>query len=73
MTKRPTNQELCAAFRTLLTEGARDVMGVKELEYTKPWRNELWQAFRELEERLCPSPEIARRYVNHDKFVSKQD
>lgn len=27
----------------------------------KPWRDEVWRAFRELEERLCITPEIARR------------
>lgn len=24
------------------------------LEMTKPWRNEVWRAFRKLEDRLCP-------------------
>jgi len=63
MTKRPTNAELCAAFRTLLTEGfyVGDVDGIPSskshtLTATKPWRGDLWKAFRELEKRLCPQP-----------------
>lgn len=65
MTSRPTNQELAANFRRLLTHGATDhfsvasdeVAGINEdtlLELTKPWRNELWQAFRAIEDRLDP-------------------
>lgn len=72
MTKRPTNAELCAAFRALLTGGATDVfdkispklymLGGEPvsnemlLEATKPWRGDLWKAFREIEKRMCPQP-----------------
>lgn len=64
MTKRPTNQELAADFRKLLTDGFYcvnengdrffDSAMVQKLAETKPWRNELWQAFREIEDRLDP-------------------
>ena len=58
---RPTNQELCAAFRKLITEDfyvvnddGEILTPTKSLRATKPWRNDLWRAFRELEDRLCP-------------------
>lgn len=54
MANRPTNQELAASFRTLLTDGAKDKLTPEVLEATKPWRNELWRAFREIEDRLDP-------------------
>lgn len=62
-----SNRELCAEFRELLTTGFRidgeiacsdlmnDAQQLEEaLRLTKPWRNDLWKAFRELEDRLCP-------------------
>lgn len=60
---RPTNPELCAAFRALLTSGFYTVDPAGEiwtddpddLQATKPWRGDLWKAFRELEDRLCPT------------------
>jgi hypothetical protein len=63
--RRQTNNErLCADFRTLLTTGfyVIDADGViaegdsrlSALSATKPWRNDLWRKFRELEDRLCP-------------------
>lgn len=64
MVKRKTNQELCAEFRALLTDGAKAQLSPEMLDATKPWRNELWRAFRTLEDRMCPTPEIARRYLN---------
>jgi len=69
---RPTNQDLCREFRTLLTEGFYVVDTVGEihtqgaaiadetLAVTKPWRGDLWKAFRELEDRLCPPQKFAR-------------
>lgn len=59
---RPTNEELCKAFRRLLlnpflgekTDG-RAAEVAQLLENTKPWRNDLWKAFKEVEARLCPS------------------
>lgn len=60
---RPTNQQLVAEFRLLLTEGARTELadlvmqdGTPALEATKPWRNAMWRKFAELETRLCPTP-----------------
>ena len=52
-----TNRDLCAEFRALLTTGFHTEPGIEPdeaLRLTKPWRNELWKAFRELEDRLCP-------------------
>jgi hypothetical protein len=63
LAKRKTNQQVCAEFRDLLTQGAAMHMDERMLEATKPWRNDVWKAFREIEERMCPTPEIARRYV----------
>ena len=63
---RPSNQELCAAFRKLLTEGFYtvdlngEIIAAQDdpntLHMTKPWRGDLWTAFRELERRMCPKP-----------------
>ena len=51
------------AFRRLITEGFYtidedgEIDTPKELEAalssTKPWRNDIWKAFRDLEDRLC--------------------
>lgn len=30
------------------------------LALTKPWRSDLWKAFAEIEERLCPTPARVR-------------
>lgn len=62
MAARQTNQELCEAFRVLLTHGFYAVTDDGEvldndnsmLAATKPWRGEVWTAFHALEERLCP-------------------
>ena len=69
MTER-TNRQLCDEFRALLTGQASDAFqlaaekldrlgsgplsGEDILYATKPWRGELWKAFREIEDRLCP-------------------
>lgn len=56
---RPTNPELCASFRALMTEGFHVPVGVdheKALADTRGWRGELWRAFRDIEERMCPQP-----------------
>lgn len=66
MAKRKSNQEVCAAFRSLLTDGALVHFDAAMMEKTKPWRNDLWKAFREIEERMCPTPEIVRRYAKQD-------
>lgn len=68
---RPTNRELCAAFRALLTHGfyIEDMEGEphtqgeqhsRGLLATKAWRSDLWRAFRELERRLDPIGEMER-------------
>lgn len=58
--------EVAAAFRYLLTHGfyvideetdevySQDAPYQHDLTITKPWRNEVWKAFRELEDKLCP-------------------
>lgn len=68
---RPTNQEICAAFRQLMTEGFYVVNGDGEinsaeqrketLDTTKPWRNDIWKAFREIEDRLRPLEAMERK------------
>ncbi len=64
------NRLICAEFRRLLTEGfyTVDDDGVIQeetdheaaLAATKPWRGEIWKAFRELEDRLCPVQKFQR-------------
>lgn len=62
MSRRPTaNETVCADFRRLLTTGFYLVDDLGEirtdelaLNASKPWRGELWKAFRQLEDRLCP-------------------
>ncbi len=72
---RPSNQELAKQFRELLTKGVYFTDDEGEIhtagdQYdagmaaTKPWRNELWRAFRELEDRLDPLAELARTKAN---------
>ena len=63
---RPTNPELCAEFRRLLTDGARGAMNEVAalhpvsaddlLGDTRAWRSDLWRIFREIEKRMCPQP-----------------
>jgi hypothetical protein len=67
---RPTNTDLVEDFRRLLTEDfyAVDADGVvlddndirAVLAETKPWRNELWRAFREIADRLDPVAKFER-------------
>ena len=69
--KRPYNEQVCDEFRELLTktfygvdpdtgERLTDEMHQKALDSTKPWRNDVWKAFREIEDRLCPLKAVAR-------------
>lgn len=68
-----SNRELCEEFRFLLTGRAQDLLAQKKVDdsyesldlmvLTKEWRNELWKAFREIEDRMCPTPEVHRRIV----------
>jgi len=44
----------------LLIDGAKTALTDDELLMTKPWRRQLWNAFREIETRLCPRPEDFR-------------
>lgn len=68
---RPSNQELAKQFRELLTKGfyIEDEEGEphlsgdqheRGLRATKAWRNDLWRAFRAIEDRLDPLAELAR-------------
>ena len=54
---RMTNQEICEQFRKLITFGAQRVLSEEEMRQTKPWRDDMWRAFREIENRLCPKPQ----------------
>ncbi len=58
-----SNRELCEAFRALLTTGFYADPAVdpdEALRITKAWRGDLWKAFRELEDRLCPIQALER-------------
>lgn len=81
---RPTNPELCRAFRALLTEGfyippldnstpeAHKLAHDATLYVTRPWRNDLWKAFAEIEERLDPlGTETRRREKLHAQLAGK--
>lgn len=59
----PSNRELCEAFRALLTTGfyvSSEVPPDEGLRITKPWRNDLWKAFQQIEDRLLPLDALAR-------------
>lgn len=68
MAQRPTNTELCAEMRHLLTDAARarfheikvDAYSPDLLGLTREWRNDLWRKFAEIEARLCPKPPESR-------------
>lgn len=51
---RPSNRELIAQLRHLLTEGARDALPAATLAETKAWRAEIWKMIPELEDGLDP-------------------
>lgn len=83
MTKRKLNAELCADFRKLLTEGfdvnlARvgdetlTITREAGLSLTKAWRNELWKAFRELEDRLDPLQALTREKQRNENTTTQQ-
>lgn len=71
MSSEISNRELCKAFRELLTTGFHvlpEVQPDEGLRITKPWRGELWKAFREIEDRLCPLDALTReKEKNRDK------
>lgn len=71
MGRRPTeNERLCDAFRKLMTDGFYTIDADGEIDTpveheaalsaTKPWRGDLWKAFRALEDRLCPVRKFER-------------
>jgi hypothetical protein len=71
VSRRPTaNEVACAEFRKLLTEGFFTIDADGEIDTpterdaalaaTKPWRADLWRAFRQLEDRLCPVAKFER-------------
>lgn len=70
---RPTNKQLCADFCGLLTEGfyihndGDPDIRAQALIDTKPWRNDLWKAFRELEDRLLPLEALDRERQRDDR------
>jgi hypothetical protein len=69
--RRPAeNERACDEFRRLLTEGFFTVDENGEIDTpterdaalaaTKPWRGDVWKAFRDLEDRLCPVRKFER-------------
>lgn len=57
---RKSNDQLADDFRHLLTHRAKEMMSEQTLADTKEWRNELWKAFNEIHNRLCPLREIKK-------------
>lgn len=58
-----TNRELVDEFCELLTTGCYGPSSISPDEFlaiTKPWRADLWNAFREIRDRLCPLEALAR-------------
>lgn len=76
MQKRRSNQEVCESFRALLTNGFKcdEIDHHHGLQITKEWRNELWKAFREIEDRLCPqpTPKDTTEDEKVERFIKKQ-
>jgi hypothetical protein len=56
-----SNRELSALFQHLLTHGAKEALSSQVLADTKEWRSQLWRAFKEVDDRLCPTPEKYRK------------
>lgn len=71
MSDRPSNRDLCHAFRKLLTDGFQFDAAIYPtdgaLAATKVWRGRLWTAFNELEERLDPIGVETRRRKKAEK------
>lgn len=76
-----SNQQLALEFFKLLTEGFHaepleddpedPQFESKMLQRTKGWRRELWRAFYQVEERLCPRPPAQPR-PDYVKIISGQ-
>ncbi|AHC30580.1 hypothetical protein CC53_gp163 [Rhizobium phage vB_RleS_L338C] len=56
-----SNRKLSAEIQRLLTDGAKEMLGDDLLLRTKPWRAELWKLFKEVDVRICPTPENQRK------------
>jgi hypothetical protein len=56
-----SNRELSAHLQHLLTHGAKDALPPAVLDATKAWRADLWKALKEIDDRLCPTPEKYRK------------
>lgn len=66
------NRVICEQFRALLTTGFYASPGVdpdEALRITKPWRNDVWKAFREIEDRLLPVDADMRRKREADNLL----
>ncbi|QIG76036.1 hypothetical protein EVC24_015 [Rhizobium phage RHph_I4] len=63
-----TNRELSALFQHFLTHGAKEALGPEILAATKDWRGDLWKVFKEVDDRLCPTPEKYRRRNEDHNF-----
>lgn len=62
-TPEKSNRELVDEFIRLLTTGVYGPPNINPDEFlaaTKPWRAELWVAFRQIADRLCPLDALAR-------------
>lgn len=64
-----SNRELVEEFTQLLTAGVYGPSNIPPDEFlaaTKPWRADLWVAFREIADRLCPLDALAREKAKAD-------
>lgn len=67
MASEKSNREICTEFRELLTTGFYADASInpdEALRITKPWRGEIWKAFREIEDRLCTLEVLTRSKLN---------
>lgn len=78
--ERSENEKRFAAFRERLAKGfyaidpdtgavLEDEGKQRALDSTKPWRNELWKAFNQLERDVCPL--VALRYERAQQGKAK--
>lgn len=82
---RESNPALVARFRELLTAGfyvidekgrrhnAGDPDMKQALADTKAWRADVWRAFREIDDRLCPKPPGAGEEPNPEVLNAEDE
>lgn len=56
-----SNKQVTDRLRALLTDEAREMLGEDLLEPTREWRTALWEVYKEIDARMCPTPETYRK------------